>query len=117
MAVEFLEREHDRLERLDDAGEVFKNLADTLFERVVLARADHAGFAQFQAAGVVHFQHAVAAELQARINAGQMAKATQRMLDTTWSITTMPELAQLAFSALQFYATNGSLHLPQEKIA
>lgn len=39
--------------------------------------------------------------IQAHLNAGQMDQATARMLNNTWSITTMPELAQLAFSALR----------------
>ena len=39
--------------------------------------------------------------VQAHLNQGQMDQATDRMLSTSWSITTMPELAQLAFSALR----------------
>ena len=39
--------------------------------------------------------------IQASLDQGQLEQATRRMLDTRWSITTMPELAQLAFSALR----------------
>lgn len=38
--------------------------------------------------------------IHAHLNEGQMDQAAARMLNNTWSITTMPELAQLAFSAL-----------------
>ena len=39
--------------------------------------------------------------VQASLDQGSTQQATQRMLNTPWSVTTMPELAQLTFSALQ----------------
>lgn len=39
--------------------------------------------------------------IQSSLDQGQWEQATSRMLDTKWFITTMPELAQLAFSALR----------------
>ena len=39
--------------------------------------------------------------VQACLDDDQLESATRRMLDTAWSISTMPELAQLTFSALR----------------
>ncbi len=39
--------------------------------------------------------------VQAHLNEGQLDQATARILNNAWSVSTMPELAQLAFSALR----------------
>jgi outer membrane protein assembly factor BamD (BamD/ComL family) len=39
--------------------------------------------------------------IQATLDQGRTEEAMRRMLDTGWSVTTMPELAQLSFSALR----------------
>jgi len=39
--------------------------------------------------------------VQACLDNGRMPEATQRMQNTSWSVTSMPELAQLTFSALR----------------
>jgi hypothetical protein len=39
--------------------------------------------------------------IQASLDNGRLEEATHRMLNTHWSVTSMPELAQLTFSALR----------------
>ncbi len=85
-----------------EAGLAFLERADLFFhEQLVdegLAAID--GFLASEAPESLKAQGRLKA-VQACLQDNRLVEATSRMLETRWSVTTMPELAQLAFSALR----------------
>ncbi|MCZ6673873.1 MAG: tetratricopeptide repeat protein [Verrucomicrobia bacterium] len=95
-----------------EAGLAFLERADLFFQDNLIEEGLTAldKFYESNAPGSLKMQGQLKA-IQACLDNSRLDGALQRMLETRWSVTTMPELAQLAFSALrcgEFAMTQGN---------